>query len=333
MADSNYEYDVCLSFAGEDREPAERTAEGLRDKGIRVFYDKYEVAELWGKDLYEHLDFVYREAARFCVLFISEHYAEKVWTNHERRSAQARAIEENREYILPIRLDDTKVPGLRDTIGYVDLREVSEAEVVDLIEAKLGPRQRVEFMPPVLDRLYEALEIDDEAAKEMAEAHARTFFHTLRRMSSDERVIVATVFQSGCPGEMPENMHMSLDRMRRQLGRPVSQIIETLSGIGSLGFSFNVRESHDSPDELASDGPLAVLSWSNRTIGDEEGFDGEPMVVADTMFDIVRESYCEEHGVQAIENLDFGSLAAVTDDHDQDHDDDEDSPTLATDES
>ena len=31
---------------------------------MRVFYDEYERAELWGKDLYSHLDEVYRRSAR-----------------------------------------------------------------------------------------------------------------------------------------------------------------------------------------------------------------------------------------------------------------------------
>jgi hypothetical protein len=79
------EFDVCLSFAGEDRAYVARVARALQRLGVRVFYDEYEKAALWGKDLYEHLNWVYTKAARFCVLFASEHYAAKVWTNHERR--------------------------------------------------------------------------------------------------------------------------------------------------------------------------------------------------------------------------------------------------------
>jgi hypothetical protein len=66
---------------------------------------------LWGKDLYEHLDWIYQKAARYCVLFASEAYANKVWTTHERRSAQARALQSNQEYVLPVRFDDTEIPG------------------------------------------------------------------------------------------------------------------------------------------------------------------------------------------------------------------------------
>jgi hypothetical protein len=67
-----------------------------------------------------HLDEVYRNRARYCVVFLSQHYSRKVWTNHERESAQARAFEEHSEYILPVRLDKTEVPGIRPTTGYLE---------------------------------------------------------------------------------------------------------------------------------------------------------------------------------------------------------------------
>lgn len=45
-----------------------------------------------------------------------------MWTNHERKSAFARAIGEKREYVLPARFDDTLLTGLRPTPSYIDLR-------------------------------------------------------------------------------------------------------------------------------------------------------------------------------------------------------------------
>lgn len=49
-----YDYDVTLSFAGEDRAYVEKVAAALYSLGIRVFYDRYEQVDLWGKDLYTH---------------------------------------------------------------------------------------------------------------------------------------------------------------------------------------------------------------------------------------------------------------------------------------
>jgi hypothetical protein len=131
------EYDIALSFAGEDREYVEKVAAYLRRSGVKVFYDKYEQVGLWGKDLYEHLSEVYQRKARFTVMFISRYYAEKLWTQLERKNAQARAFREKVEYILPTRFDDTEIPGLTSTVGYLDLRNLSPAQLAKAICEKL----------------------------------------------------------------------------------------------------------------------------------------------------------------------------------------------------
>ena len=137
-AASEMEYDVALSFAGEDRAYVEKVAALLRDTDVRVFYDKYETAQLWGRNLADHLGDIYGRRARFVVMFISKHYPVKAWPTHERQSAQARAIRENRVVLLPSRFDDTDIPGLPTTTGYIDLRQTSPEELVELILQKLA---------------------------------------------------------------------------------------------------------------------------------------------------------------------------------------------------
>lgn len=101
-----YEFDVALSFAGEDREFVEGIVDQLGKSGLRVFYDTNYQAEMWGEDLIDYLDQIYRSKARYTMMFISRFYAEKMWTRHERRSALARALEQRSAYILPVRMDD-----------------------------------------------------------------------------------------------------------------------------------------------------------------------------------------------------------------------------------
>ena len=132
------EYDVALSFAGEDRQYAEDLAKRLKGAGYTVFYDEFEQAKLWGKNLYDHFSSIYKDKARYCVMFLSGNYAHKVWTNHERKSAQARALQESREYILPVRLDGTEITGILETIGYLDLRSVTIDEVYEALVEKLS---------------------------------------------------------------------------------------------------------------------------------------------------------------------------------------------------
>jgi hypothetical protein len=135
---TTFDYDVAISFAGEQRADAEAIATCLRSTGVSVFYDQYEAANLWGKNLYDHLATVYHHQARYCLMLVSAAYAAKVWTTHERQSAQARALAENTEYILPVRFDDTPIPGLLPTIGYISFREYGVQGICQLLLQKLG---------------------------------------------------------------------------------------------------------------------------------------------------------------------------------------------------
>lgn len=130
-------FDIALSFAGEDREYVDQVATLLQKKGISVFYDIFEQETLWGKNLYDYLSDIYQNQAKYTILFISDFYNKKLWTSHERQSAQARAFQESQEYILPVRFDDTVIPGILPTTGYIDLRINTPEKLVEMIEKKL----------------------------------------------------------------------------------------------------------------------------------------------------------------------------------------------------
>ena len=131
-------YDVALSFAGEDRQYAKALADLLKTNNYSCFYDENQLANLWGKNLYDYLSSIYKDKALYCVMFLSQHYERKLWTNHERQAAQARAFQENREYLLPVRLDDTEIPGIPPTVGYLDLRSMTIKEVYEALIMKLS---------------------------------------------------------------------------------------------------------------------------------------------------------------------------------------------------
>lgn len=118
-SDSSKRYDVALSFAGEDRGYVEAVATALISKGLHVFYDKFEEADLVGRNLVDHLSDVYQSRARLCLVFVSRAYALKPFPRLERQAAQATAVLAEKPYIIPVRLDDTEIPGLLPTIAYV----------------------------------------------------------------------------------------------------------------------------------------------------------------------------------------------------------------------
>jgi hypothetical protein len=131
-------FDVAISFAGTERDYALKLAKQLRDAGYAVFYDDFYPEQLWGKNLTVFFDDIFRKRARYCVIFVSKEYRTRKWTNHEARSAQARALQEKgNEYILPVQIDGTELDGLLPTIGYVSI-EVGIEKVGNMLIKKLA---------------------------------------------------------------------------------------------------------------------------------------------------------------------------------------------------
>jgi hypothetical protein len=138
LRDGAYDFDIAVSFAGADREFVEEVVERLKPDGLRVFYDADFEVEMWGEDLIEFFDKVYRVQSRYAVVFVSRHYADRMWARHERRSALARGLEQATPYVLPVRLDDTELEGLRSTVGYLDARRLGLDGIVAATRKKLS---------------------------------------------------------------------------------------------------------------------------------------------------------------------------------------------------
>ncbi len=266
---------------------------------------------MWGKDLYVHLDEIYQNMARFCVLFASKHYAQKVWSTHERQSAQARAIRQHSEYILPAKFDNTQIPGLRPTIGYMDLRNMTPNRLADMIIEKIGNRQTVNYFPPQPDRLYKSLKARSNKSKGIAFSRAHDLFRNLQRMSKDEREIIFQSFMCGCPAELPDNIHINMDLLRRVTDFAPTKIHRLASGLSSLGFNITYRAHHEH-DEDASlrNARVLVIEWHDMSTDDDVV--GNATVVVNAMISGALENLCEECGINHLRKLDFSQLATVT---------------------
>lgn len=138
MATKEYTFDLCFTFAEEQRDYVEAVYEELNVLGIETFYDKQYEVELWGENLVEALGDIYRTKARYCIMFVSKAYAEKVWTKYEKRVALERAIHEHDGYIWPVRFDDTVIPGLLDSILYMEASQKTPQEIAKIIAKKLA---------------------------------------------------------------------------------------------------------------------------------------------------------------------------------------------------
>lgn len=130
-------FDVAFSFAGEDRSIVYPIAEELKNQSISVFYDEFEKGNLWGKDLSKYFKSTYTENTRFVVPFISKHYPNKDWTNFEFTVAHEEAKKRDSEFILPVRIDDTLLVGLPNTVSYLDYNVEGKDGIVEAILSKL----------------------------------------------------------------------------------------------------------------------------------------------------------------------------------------------------
>ena len=102
-----YEFDIGLSFASEQRKYVERVAEELNYRGVRVYYDAYDQANLWGRDLGEYFREVFQDKCHYCIVFASKEYATKMWPTFELENALKKTTESHKDYILPVRFDQT----------------------------------------------------------------------------------------------------------------------------------------------------------------------------------------------------------------------------------
>lgn len=101
MPDTELDYDVALSFAGEDRGYVDEVASYLKNQGVLVFYDQYEKADLWGKNLYDHLAEIYSARSKYVVMFISKHYVKRFGqTTKEKVHRQKRCVRKLNLYSL-----------------------------------------------------------------------------------------------------------------------------------------------------------------------------------------------------------------------------------------
>lgn len=134
----NTKYQVALSFAGEQRDYVEEVARYLEKRSVAVFYDGFEKVFLWGRNGTEAFHEAFAQQTAYVVMFISKAYAEKAWPRHERRAALSCMIQEQGEYVLPVRFDDTPVPGLPEDVIFLRANEHTPAQLSAMIAEKLG---------------------------------------------------------------------------------------------------------------------------------------------------------------------------------------------------
>jgi hypothetical protein len=132
-----FKYDFALSFAKQDRPIAEKLFH-LLGGNSNVFYDKDVEHILLGRKVDQVLRNVYGPISRYVIVLVSKYYPEREWTDFEFQIAKNEWHKRKREFVLPIRIDDTIFPGLMSTVGYLDLRESSIEQIATVLLRKLN---------------------------------------------------------------------------------------------------------------------------------------------------------------------------------------------------
>lgn len=144
MSFRTYTYEVALSFAGEQRDYVHAVNEALRALGVKTFYDDDQAVELWGKNHTEELPRIYAEDSHLVLMFISKQYVDKRWPRHERRAILTEMTQRETPYLLPVRFDDTPVPGLDSAWHYLESGKFTPEQLASAVYAQLvqlGVRQ------------------------------------------------------------------------------------------------------------------------------------------------------------------------------------------------
>lgn len=132
MDTQTYTYDIAFSFANEDLKIAKKIAKELKRLSVTYYLYKEEVtlasnltATTWN---------IYYQESRFAVVLISEQYKEKKWASREWDAINAVHRPYNSSYIIPIRLDDTELPGLHPDIIFLEWRNNASHTAISLFQ-------------------------------------------------------------------------------------------------------------------------------------------------------------------------------------------------------
>ena len=128
-------YDYALSFAGADRDVAEKLFGCLSEHELSVFYDKNEQHRILAENVEDYLAPIYKSEASFVVVLLGKDYPKRIWTKFESEQFKERFGD---KAVIPVWFSDAP-PGMFDettTVGGMTFnREASpDEEVIRICE-------------------------------------------------------------------------------------------------------------------------------------------------------------------------------------------------------
>jgi len=141
--DSDFVYDIAISYAGKERQQAGELANILRNHELSVFFDRNQLPDLIGQNLLDQLWTIYRHKARLCIILHSLAYNESDYSQHERQAAQDRVFNDNIKepsYIILVKLDDAEPQFFPSSFAYLQWNEIGARKISEFAMGQLRAR-------------------------------------------------------------------------------------------------------------------------------------------------------------------------------------------------
>jgi hypothetical protein len=118
-AEKSHRYQVFLSYARDDNDIARIIADKLREKGIRTWFDMYELApsDSLASAIQDAIS-----ASDYLIVLLSPNSVESRWVKLELETALAQQFKNRDITLLPVLIADCQIPTSLAAIQYLDLR-------------------------------------------------------------------------------------------------------------------------------------------------------------------------------------------------------------------
>ena len=129
---ARFDFNVFLSHNSLDKPRVRRLAERLRDAGLRVWFDEWQIKP--GDDIYLAVERGL-EASRVLLLFLSPAALESDWVGLERSTVLFRDPSNAGRRFIPVLLVDCKLPDTLRRYKYVDFRLEADSAFAEMLTA------------------------------------------------------------------------------------------------------------------------------------------------------------------------------------------------------
>jgi DNA-binding beta-propeller fold protein YncE len=127
-----FQYDAFLCYSSQDRQRVRALAERLRDNGVRIWFDDWEIK--LGDDILLKIE-QGLESSCTLILLMSSHAFGSDWVAMERNTTMFRDPVNKQRRFIPLLLEDCDIPDTIKRFRYIDWRSEDEQEYGKLLSA------------------------------------------------------------------------------------------------------------------------------------------------------------------------------------------------------